>query len=604
MPELVDTRDGARALAERILASRERPLVVISTVFDSHVSDIDAARVESELGDAAEVVLLATGDASRMVDELLPDKLQVFGGAGRSYPVDIGRDPDIRRSPLRMSWGNPQRAADQLIADAVAHAFAAGAFRVPSPAAATATGTVLGVAAGRALVRLDRGGMASIWHELTWPEVPFEWTVHAGLEVSGTVDAAAGRFDTVRAPVSAADAEAAFPHHSVTLALVAEVAEQSAVLALHPELRIRITRADVSPNERDLLTLLLSEGDVVPVRVLHLQGGVLHLQLLDVEDDEPVLPALALLPGGQPWLREDRPLHAAVAEEALAPEPEPEPEVLPEERDAAPARTADPAPSPAPATPASASPAPAPATPPPGTPEHRTALQSTQLALAEAKQRIARLEQALADAGADDSRHARLETEVRVQRHVAQQVKVELADALGDVASLKEQLSAVRRELRSRARDIPDAVGPTRADRRAAWTTDEQWLRHEIYLAWVERVAASDRSAWPLPSDYRMSTRLAESLASLDGGLFDKALKAIVDVLTGRVRDIPGRELHPLRRGEAGNAPVYVRHEDGARCFRVYVEQKVPAARRLHFWMLADGGVELERVVSHDVVEP
>jgi hypothetical protein len=227
------------------------------------------------------------------------------------------------------------------------------------------------------------------------------------------------------------------------------------------------------------------------------------------------------------------------------------------------------------------------------------------LALVAAKQRIEGLERRLAEAGADDSRLSRLETDARVQRHIAQQVKVELADALSEAAALKAQLSEVRRELRvrARARVVPDAAGTSRAQRRDRWASDEEWLRHEIYLAWVERVDASDRGAWPLPGDYRVSDRLADSLAMLDDPLFDKALKAMVDVVTGRVREIPGRELHPLRRGEAGNAPAHVRG-DGSRCFRVYVEQKVPAARRLHFWQLPDGTVELERVVSHDVVEP
>jgi hypothetical protein len=36
----------------------------------------------------------------------------------------------------------------------------------------------------------------------------------------------------------------------------------------------------------------------------------------------------------------------------------------------------------------------------------------------------------------------------------------------------------------------------------------------------------------------------------------------------------------------------------------VYVEQKVPPPRRLHFWNRTDGVVELERAVSHDVMVP
>jgi hypothetical protein len=47
-----------------------------------------------------------------------------------------------------------------------------------------------------------------------------------------------------------------------------------------------------------------------------------------------------------------------------------------------------------------------------------------------------------------------------------------------------------------------------------------------------------------------------------------------------------------------------VRPSDGARCQRAYIEQKTPQARRLHYWALRGGGIELSRVVTHDDVEP
>lgn len=611
MPEVVDTIEGARALASRIMRSRSRPLVVVSTAFGTTECPIDPVRVAEELDGIADVAVLSTGDVSRVVDELLPDKLQVFGGAARSYPADIGRDPDIRRSPLRFPGAAPERAAQQVVSDAVAQAYAAGALRAPRPAEATARGTVLGIAAGRALVALESGGMASIWHELTWPEVPLEWVVHTGLAVAGSVDAASGRFMVTAPEVSAEVIAAAYPHRSVALALVDQVTDAGATLALHPDVRVVVHRADVSANERDTPSFLLSEGEVVAARVLHLQGGVLHLQLLDVEDDETVLPAIPLLPGGEPWLHEDRPLPSLVAERDA-----PESEVLttatatagvldPVDRVIdADVEAADEKDDTQPVGSETAAEA-ADDVPRPGRAEYRTALQDTQLALVAARGRAAELEARLKDVGADDSALARLEGEARLQRRITQQVKVELADARHEVAALKEQLSRTRRELRARARpDVEVPATVSRDERRSHWPNTESWLRHEILLAWVARVAAADKARWPLPDSYRISKRFAASLAELDDVLFEKALKATVDVLTGRAREISGRELHPLRQGEAGNAPAYVRHSDGARCFRVYVEQKVPAARRLHFWQLPDGEVELERVVSHDVVEP
>jgi len=58
------------------------------------------------------------------------------------------------------------------------------------------------------------------------------------------------------------------------------------------------------------------------------------------------------------------------------------------------------------------------------------------------------------------------------------------------------------------------------------------------------------------------------------------------------VHEIAGRELHQLRTGTGGNDPVRVR-PDGATCWRVSLQVKTPPARRLHYWMLNDGSIEL-----------
>ena len=43
---------------------------------------------------------------------------------------------------------------------------------------------------------------------------------------------------------------------------------------------------------------------------------------------------------------------------------------------------------------------------------------------------------------------------------------------------------------------------------------------------------------------------------------------------------------------------------DGAVCMRAYVEEGVPQSRRLHYWKVKDGLVELSRVVLHDDMAP
>lgn len=75
------------------------------------------------------------------------------------------------------------------------------------------------------------------------------------------------------------------------------------------------------------------------------------------------------------------------------------------------------------------------------------------------------------------------------------------------------------------------------------------------------------------------------------------------EVLTGLAADIPGRELHRLRTGNGGGDPYRVR-ADGARAFRASLQVNTPSARRLHYWQLPNGQIELSRVVLHDDVEP
>ena len=60
------------------------------------------------------------------------------------------------------------------------------------------------------------------------------------------------------------------------------------------------------------------------------------------------------------------------------------------------------------------------------------------------------------------------------------------------------------------------------------------------------------------------------------------------------------REVHPKRTGPGGDDPQEIRETDGATCWRMSVEIGVAAARRVHYWKLPDGRIELHELVSHD----
>jgi hypothetical protein len=622
--ERVLTATDVEALATRIMAPRPKPLVVVSTDPRTGLVVLDLGELEDELADIAELVVIPTGERTRELETLLPARTHAYGGAGRSYPADFSANSDWRRSHLRFPG---PRATQQLIGDVLGHAGAAGLFTKPSARRVAASGVVKGFVADdtRALVELDGRGHATITRELTYPPAPLSWSVHTGQRVTGTLDLDT-RLLLVGLPTPAPERlHEAFPHGCVTLALARKVTEARAWLQLHPNAEFVLRRADVSSNPLDTVDLLVAEGDVIAARVSHLSDGSLHLRLTDVDDDEPLVPSLALTDGGRPWLAEGRPLElqttdaasdlAAFDESVGAREAESAavPAGLGEGVVAAHAGAVR-RPMPGPGTrhievavpPANASPVVTPVTSPEPPPRvvagPGTALQSTQLQLAAERARSAELERRLVEAGADDGGLSRLRATVG---GLEARLRVELAErgALeNELKALKEQQRATTRAVREARRIAPPPAAPDRSDRRARWATADEWVRHEVLLSWVERVEPTERDLWPIP-EYAIGPAFAASLLLLDEGQFDKAMKAVVDAVTGRIREIAGRDLHPLRTGDGGADADTVRG-DGAKCMRASIEQHTPAARRLHYWTLPGGRVELSRVVRHDDTRP
>ncbi|WP_400996664.1 hypothetical protein [Agromyces sp. GXQ0307] len=466
--------------------------------------------------------------------------------------------------------------------------------------------------------------------------------------MSGLLDEDTNRLVVDIGRPSDAELAGAFPHGSVTLALVSAVDGDGAELALHPSHRVRVYRTDVSPNPLDRVDLLLSAGEVVAARVIHLSTGALHLRLSDVDDDDPIMPPLTLVAGGTPWLRQDRPLptgtvggpeaveaqlEALHAEESLSTESSTFASESPTSTAATPPRSpaspvaapadappSTPRPMPGPglrraaatsnggrsAAPIPGAPAPEPAVPAPeATPSSRSALQTTQLELESERVRRLAAEERLVEAGVSDSALSRLRTAAELDRRRVRELLVENADLRAEADALRRDRADGARRLRDyvrRGSAQPQSVSRTAAARRADFPDAEAWVRHEISCAWVDRIPACDKIAHPL-ADFAIGPEFASMLEPLDADKFAKALKAVVDVLTGRAEHMDGREVHRLRASEAGGSPYLVR-EDGAHAMRCAIERNTPSARRLHYWVMPGGKIELSRVDVHDAVKP
>jgi hypothetical protein len=605
----VITESTVPALAGSILdPKRRQPIIVVTTSTYTTPARIppeslaEAEHLREEVGDFADVALVATGDVSFALESLLPEHWHIFNGFCRSYPSDILQNPDIRRSPLRRRTRD-EVASERVINDAFGQAQLAGVFaRMPTGSIAT-TGEVKGflLDGERALVDAGAQWPAVILGDMTAPGVPLDWLIGIGTEVPGDLDRDHNRFLLRKSAFGAAEFESAFPHEAVTLALVTKVKDRHAVLQVHPDLSIRVDRTEITSNPHDMLDLFLVEGEVVRARVVHLSTGKPHLRLNDVDDDEPVLPAVRVVEGGTPWLLEGRNLPAA-AEHASIMDSTQEADAegaAPDEPTGADVTDAGPVPDRL-----VRHPTPGPglrlAAPPEATVEpsaSRGAVHDMSIKITALSSDNERLRQ---EASAADG----LRQDLDLMRRTLRDVKVELGETKERLVNFQRVHKAAVEELRrARKRQPPPARSLGPRDRRDAWPTDESWLRNEIRLAWVERVQAAEKAAFALPDDYTIGPRFADSLAPLDDNQFDKAMKTVVDALTDRAKDIPGRDLHRLRTGDGGGDDYVVRPEDGAQCWRAAIEINSPSARRLHYWT-ASGRVELSRIVLHDDMEP
>lgn len=614
-------------LAQSILdPARRRPLAVVTTTFDTDVPYVDVAELEAAVSDVADVAVVSSGDLTFELARLLPNNCETFNGAVRSFPVGNewqGR-PSLARRRFSFSTHEQQKVLETVIDDIIGMAHRAGLTVASVADALPATGIVRGMLADdtRAMVSLDSGGLASISAEATFAPAPLRWVVHEGMAVRGMLDSETRRLELEPAIADSESLWGRYPDGSVTLALVHLVERQRATLLVHPQHPIDVTRADLSPNPLDRVDLLLSEGDVIEVRVVRDPQGRRALRTIDLDDDETPLPAVALTPGGNPWLELGRTLLEPEAELTVTSVEEFLATIglsrtaEDDEQGAAETTTQPEGESPPLAEPATTitrprpGPGPRPAAAPPVADgsraaakttgeDRRTALQSALATVDELRAQL-RTERAQRTGPSVDALHS----EVAQLKGIVQQLASENHRLLDDNRKLRERLSDAQNNLRSARRTVAEiaVVGPR--ERRARFATDDEWIRHEITLEWIDRFEPATRAEYPMPADLVIGPRFAASLDGLDVTQLEKALRCAMEAATGFIGKNPVREAHALRSGDGGaDAPV-VRAADGARCMRAYIEQKTPQARRLHYWVLRGGGIELSRVVLHDDVEP
>jgi hypothetical protein len=591
--------DVASLLQRLVDPDRARPIVVVTTLFESGEPLLDVAALEADVDGVADVVLVTSGNLTYQLAAGLPSECAPFNGAVCSFPTgdEWLRRPSLARHRFTFLPGDADRLLRMAVDDLLGMAYRAG-LTVTSTVSARPTGGIIqGMLAddSRALVKLDDGSLATISAEVTFAPAPLPWVIREGVRVTGMLDPETRRLALDSAITDANDLWSHFPDGSVTLALVHEVERQRATLLIHPQHPVAVVRGDLSPNPLDRVDLLLSEGDVIEVRVVRDQQGRRALRTIDLNDDEPTVPSVALTPGGAPWLEVGRSLLEPETEltitsieqflntigmtRSIDPDLDLDLDVdVDNVADVAdvhftpqsttletppPLRAMRPGPGPRTAIIAADTSADSATSPAAG--ERRTALQSALATIDELKARLRVLRAEYLGPG-----NSQLRTDVEQLKSVVAELEREKQRALANATAAREKLKDAQASLRSARRTTATAVTETPRDRRSRFASADDWIGHELYLQWVDRFDASTRTEHPLPPQIVIGPRFPTSLETLDDGQLIKALRCAMEAVTGFINKVPARGVHPLRSGDGATDAPLVRAGDGARCLRAY----------------------------------
>ena len=174
-----------------------------------------------------------------------------------------------------------------------------------------------------------------------------------------------------------------------------------------------------------------------------------------------------------------------------------------------------------------------------------------------------------------------------------------------DVALTKvrahEETTAADRErlgvLRSRLQRAESDNERLRAASGGPVAIEDDNLLYEEINSMVDQVRS--RSERTKRRDFTIGPLFAERLEMQGPRYRSKTIRVCAEVVSGVPKLLKRRKDHPLREGNKNTAPDKFR-EDGAAARRCYVEEGVAASRRLHYWLLPDGSVELASVNVHD----
>lgn len=166
----------------------------------------------------------------------------------------------------------------------------------------------------------------------------------------------------------------------------------------------------------------------------------------------------------------------------------------------------------------------------------------------------------------------------------------EIEELEARISRLEEENRALRRAERERSRiSIP-----------RVYADPVEQLRLELHLAYLSRVPEGDRDRHKWPATYDVNPTFVSSMDDLvkAGGITrEKIVEVSVEVLCGLAYGNRSRAVKEWLETRNGSPLV---RADGAVAWRVRLQHKTNAARRLRYWQHPDGHIELDWVGVHD----
>lgn len=566
-------------------AERSQPVVVVSVAREG--LRVDPEAIAAALGADADVYVIDNMDAAYDFSDAMPDDTSVYGGAVRAYPAGNAWMQDPYRAPLHTVYTDEDaRRVPGWVARDVEYmmpllpsARSTAEPKAPPRPSALDRGTVTAVDRGRALVELTDGSTA----EAALPDLgnagdPL-WLLSPGQSVTGVREGDSFHIEANR-PGDAVD----------------RVREGDVI----PVLVTGQKTAMVFPGLEVRYRAAAEVGAVVAARIeLVGRADGKSWRLVPAAGSDPSVESLPYVAGGRPWLQF--------------------PGARPEERTELPAPT----------------PAPAPEAPPV---REGDADEEALAALDLARSRLTHLRAENARLAHENERAEKAIEELSAQLAEPPKGQAPSPAEAAAVAGYRAQIAALRADRTAMVRDLESTIDEAddlarsnaslrsqvaslqeavRTERQRAnrtrrenarvaeeeasavlFSDPEQQFRHEVYVEWAERIPAATKAELPL-ADYALDEGFLESVESLQGIDRSKIIAVAVEVLTGLAETMAGRDMHRLRDGVPGNAPVLTHPEYGTG-WRVNLQTGTASARRMHFWRGADGKIVFLSVGVHD----